>query len=660
LVEAQTKDFSKSSASLRCAITKAKQEAASRKVLLGRVRGSAATSLGRGLSHGLNDDPFIVEEADRLLKNRIKGALLSGNLNVAAMQLMSIPAGIKQMYDVHEHPSIPWAECVDLTKFIIADNKLERLDEDIFPDATDAELEFAEFGEYNGQLRGLEVLDVHNNLLNDLPLGMRRLQKLRSLNISGNRLDERALDLVCQIGNSLTDLRMAENKLSGILPNCIKNLPNLQVLDLHGNNLSALPDALQELVHLRILNLAQNRLSSIPAGILVNLSLVDLILSGNQLSGVLLPSEIQSLGKSLKLLDVSHNALEAISPALLPSVQTLNLTGNRFKSLPDVSSWHELLTIAAGGNLLCELPPGLTTLCKLRNADFSNNNIAKLHDGIASMENLNTINLAGNPLRERKYLTMSAQDLKADLQKRGLVVDGTQEVDAVPTISITSSNGILDWSARSLSESKIQIADLKDPIYDLRLHHNALGTIPVSFIAHPAVSETLKLLDLAHNAFQTSYLSTNITLPRLKDLSLASCQLKSLDDLTSNITAPELITLNISTNRLKGTLPQLRAHFPALTALFVADNKFNDLKVAAVQGLITLDIRNNEIEHLEPRLGLLGGSAGLRALEVSGNRLRVPRWDVLEKGTEAVLRYLRGRVPLDELGDDAAGMVQKM
>jgi Leucine-rich repeat (LRR) protein len=662
LAEAQTKNFSKSSAALRCAITKAKQEAASRKVSLGLVHQSTATSLHGGLGLGQDDDPFIVKEADSLLDNRIKGALRSGHLNVAAMQLTSIPTGIKQMYDDHEHPSIPWSECVDLTKLIIADNKLEKLEDDIFPDVTDAELEIAEDGKHNPQMRGLEALDVHNNLLNVIPLGMRRLQKMRSLNISGNKLDEQALDIVCEIGDSLTDLRMSENKLTELLPKHIKNLPNLQVLDLHGNSISALPEALHELVQLRILNLAQNRLMSIPPGILVNSSLVELIVSGNQLSGVLLPSDIQSLGKSLKLLDLSHNALEAIAlvEISLPSVQTLNLTGNRFKCLPGVSSWQELLTISAGGNLLSELPPGLTTLCRLRNADFSNNNIVKLHDGIASMEQLSTIYLSGNPLRERKYLSMSAQDLRADLQKRGLVVDATLEVDAVPSISISSSNGTLDWSSKSLSESKIQIADLKDPVYDLRLHHNTLGMIPVSLIAHPAVSETLKLLDLAHNAFQTSYLSTHIALPRLKDLSLASCQLKSLDDLITNIAAPELTTLKISTNYLKGTLPQLRAYFPRLNALFVADNKFDALPVAAVRGLVTLDIRNNEIEHLEPRLGLLGGSAGLKSLEVSGNRFRVPRWEILGKGTEAVLRYLRGRVPLDELGDEAAGTDQKM
>lgn len=656
--EAPSKSFSKSSATLRCAIAKAKQEVVCSKASVGHVRQSTATFPDARLLLGPQDDPLIFQDEGGLLRNRIKVALRSGHLNMAAMDFRSIPAEIEQMYDVHEDASINWSECVDLTKFVAADNKLEKLEDDIFPDVTNAELEDAEAGEHNGQLRGLEALDLHNNLLNELPLGMRRLQKLHSLNLSGNKLGEHALNIVCQIGDTLTDLRMSENKLSGMLPNYIKNLSNLQVLDLHGNNISALPEGLQKLIHLRTLNLAQNRLSSISPELLVELTLVELVVSGNRLSGVLFPPHIQSTGKSLKLLDVSHNALEAITRAeiSLPNVQTLNLNGNRIKCFPDISSWEGLLTLAAAENLLCEMPPGLTTLRKLRNADFSNNNIAKLHGGIASMENLILINLAGNPLRERKYLTMSTQDLKADLQKRGLGVSGTQEVDPDSPISISSSKGTVDWSSRSMSEFKVPTADLDGPIYDLRLHHNALNAIPVSLISHPSVSETLKSLDVSHNAFQASYLSIPVTLPRLKDLSLASCQLKCLDGLNTNIAAPNLTTLNVSTNHLTGALPRLRTHFPTLTTLFVADNHFSVLEVAAAQGLITLDIRNNEIEHLEPRLGLLGGRAGLKCLEVSGNKFRVPRWDILAKGTEAVLGNLKARVPLEELRDEAAGV----
>ena len=41
----------------------------------------------------------------------------------------------------------------------------------------------------------------------------------------------------------------------------------------------------------------------------------------------------------------------------------------------------------------------------------------------------------------------------------------------------------------------------------------------------------------------------------------------------------------------------------------------------------------------------------LEKLEVTGNRFRVPRWNVLERGTEATLRWLRGRVPVAEMAE---------
>ena len=617
-----------------------------------------ATFPETGVRSGEPNDPYALEISGALLRNRIEGALVCGHLNVAAMDLKSIPIEIKQMYEVSENTNVEWSECVDLSKFIAADNKLEKLEDDIFPDLTSAELADAEGADHNGLLRGLEGLDLHNNLLRDLPVGFRRLQKLRSLNLSGNKLGEQALDIICQVGNSLTDLRMSKNELSGILPHHFGKLPNLQVLHLHGNDISELPEGLQQLAHLRILNLAQNRLSSISSELLAHSTLVDLNLSGNRLSGVLFPPHIKSASQSLKLLDVSHNTLEAVAAAdiTLVNVQVLNLHGNRIKSLPDLSSWKELLTFTIAENQICEIPPGLVTLRKLKNADLSNNNITKIDEGIATMENLISLNLAGNPLRERKYPSMSTFDLKADIQKHSLTFDAPLKADAgIPNFN-SSNGGVLDWSSRSLSFFELPMADFDGSIFDLRLHHNALNAIPVSLCSHLSISETLKTLDMSHNPLQAPYLSAPISLPQLRELCLASCGLKGLDGLTSNLSATNLTTLDLSTNHLSGTLPRLRTYFPALTTLLVADNHFSGLEVNAVQGLINLDIRNNEVAHLEPRLGLLSGKTGLKCLKVSGNKFRVPRRDILEKGTEAVLRYLRGRVPLEELGDESVGV----
>jgi hypothetical protein len=110
--------------------------------------------------------------------------------------------------------------------------------------------------------------------------------------------------------------------------------------------------------------------------------------------------------------------------------------------------------------------------------------------------------------------------------------------------------------------------------------------------------------------------------------------------------APNLEKLDVSRNRIV-RLPALRVVFPSLTILLISNNRLEELHPDTLQGMKIVDASNNEIAHLNPRLGLLG----LEKLDVMGNRFRVPRWNVLERGTEATLRWLRGRVPVAEMAE---------
>src|SRR6266511_1910851 len=107
-----------------------------------------------------------------------------------------------------------------------------------------------------------------------------------------------------------------------------------------------------------------------------------------------------------------------------------------------------------------------------------------------------------------------------------------------------------------------------------------------------------------------------------------------------------LAHLDISCNQLT-TLPRYRTQFPELITLAASDNAISELDVEAVRGLRALDVRGNNISHLPPKLGQLGDT--LRSLEASGNTFRVPRYDVLQKGTEAVLALLKNRIPAEEV-----------
>jgi Leucine-rich repeat (LRR) protein len=119
-----------------------------------------------------------------------------------------------------------------------------------------------------------------------------------------------------------------------------------------------------------IVNLAENRLSSIPSELLGHVRLVEWTVSRNRLSKILFPPQIRST-EALGLLDISQNLLHALTSARIEmsKLQTANMSGNRLRSLPDISKWTELLTLTAAENMISEIPRGFVKLSKLKNAD---------------------------------------------------------------------------------------------------------------------------------------------------------------------------------------------------------------------------------------------------------------------------------------------------
>ena len=146
----------------------------------------------------------------------------------------------------------------------------------------------------------------------------------------------------------------------------------------------------------------------------------------------------------------------------------------------------------------------------------------------------------------------------------------------------------------------------------------------------------------------------DLLLPALKELNLSSNTFSSLQPLIQRLEAPNLTKLDISFNRLT-SLPQLKPHFPSLVTLLASNNTIRELSPESIKGFHTVDCSSNDINSLNARIGLLGGPGGLQRLDVSGNRFRVPKYTVLEKGTEATLSWLRDRIPGGEGGTaDAA------
>ncbi|KAJ4393942.1 hypothetical protein N0V93_003159 [Gnomoniopsis smithogilvyi] len=699
--------FKKSSAALREQIARAK--AAKRAVAQQAVTQATASPVDGGadvpviptdhtFDFGLTDDPFNLQRdagsTSKILQSRIATARTSGRLNVAAMGLKEIPSEVLNMYNLETNGNGggSWAECVDLTRFVAADNELEMIDESLFPDVDPEEM----------------AMD------DDAP--------------SSNRLANNCLEPICRI-ESLRDLKLSGNLLWGTLEPCFGQLINLEILDLHGNNLQSLPPDFAELRRLRVLNLAENSFESLPFDLLSKLPLTQLNARKNKLSGTLIADEVKALS-TLQSIDVSSNQLTSItrhnSTVAMPALTQLCLSMNRIQALPDISMWAELMTLTADENCINAFPEGLTDLQKLKSVDFSSNDIRTVPAEVGRMGSLGMLRLSGNPLRDKKFVTASIDEIKQTLVARlspplsamgnydnsdGLIAeaitsneisplgpafesepattlqardeDDTDDFATPPTSVPVSparkrSTSMLAWEVKLggvLDRSNTQSSSLHpvacsklaatQAIREVHLHHNLFSQLPesLSFFA-----DTLTTLSLAHNQLVgETYLGAgeDLDFPALKELNLSTNHITSLAPLINSFYAPNLEKLDVSVNRITH-LPShndqetggkvLRDSFPRMSILLVANNHLDSLEPESIRGLKVLDATNNDIAHLNPRIGLLGGPEGLERLDITGNRFRVPRWNVLDRGTEATLRWLRGRVPV---ADMAAWKVEK-
>jgi hypothetical protein len=130
------------------------------------------------------EDPFnqVAKGNKSVLRKRIDGGRVDGRLNIAAMSLNEIPEVVLQMYKYDPNDTtVAWGEIVDLTSIIAADNELEGLPDAMFPDVDPEAMEDSDEG--GPQFGGVQNMDLHGNVLLELPLGLKRLTQLSRLNL---------------------------------------------------------------------------------------------------------------------------------------------------------------------------------------------------------------------------------------------------------------------------------------------------------------------------------------------------------------------------------------------------------------------------------------------------------------------------------------------
>ncbi|XP_018557393.1 LOW QUALITY PROTEIN: leucine-rich repeat-containing protein 40 [Lates calcarifer] len=568
----------------------------------------------------------------------LKAARKSGQLNLSGRGLTEVPQNVFRLnidtpeeaqQNVSFGASDRWWEQTDLTKLLLSSNLLTQLSDDIrlLPGLTTLDLhdnQLSSLPSALGELQELQQLRLSHNQLTSLPVEVCTLQNLRSLTVQQNLLESLPEELG-QLQN-LTELDLSSNHLKG-LPSSLGCLTCLQKLNLSHNNLSCLPDSLAQLTNVKLLDCSKNQLTNIPASLSEMLALEQLYLRHNKLR--ILP---QLPAPALKELYVGNNQIEQLETeqlACLAVISLLELRDNKIKTLPDQ----------------------ITLLSTLTRLDLTNNDITTLPASLSLLPNLKVLLLEGNPLRgiRRDLLSKGTNELLKYL--RGRIKEEPERADEGPTAMTLPSQASVNLhnikTLKLLVYSEKQADVIPDELFDAAADQ---GVTTVNFSKNQLTSIPLRLVEL-HSSLSDVNLGFNrltccspdiCKLLQLIHIDLRNNQLSDLPSEMKNLT--KLRSIILSYNRFK-SFPEVLYQIASLETVLLGNNQVGVVDPSCLMKLAhlsTLDLSNNDLLNIPPELGLC---SSLRCLSLEGNPFRTPRAAIVAKGTDAVLEYLRSRIP---------------
>jgi len=217
-------------------------------------------------------------------------------------------------------------------------------------------------------------LDLRGLELRHLPEYLRNLTQLEHLNVSYNLLKE--LPEWFSYFQKLKVLIMTNNQFKK-LPSVIGELKNLEELYARGNEIETIPESIGNLKSLKILELYQNNLKEIPESIGSLTSLEKLVLYENNIES--LPESIGNL-KKLKEILLGKNPIERLPESIgdLENLKGLFLGNNLLKYLPEsIGKLKDLEVITITDNPIYKLPKLLYSLPKLKKLYVNNTHLKK-------------------------------------------------------------------------------------------------------------------------------------------------------------------------------------------------------------------------------------------------------------------------------------------
>ncbi|KAI3666816.1 hypothetical protein L6452_41853 [Arctium lappa] len=421
-----------------------------------------------------------------------------------------------------------------------------------------------------GSIRSISL--ANNKLTGHIPDSISSCLTLQNVDLSSNQLSGGLPKNIWSL-TSLRSIDLSNNFLEGEIPQeKIETLFDIRVFNFSCNNFSGeLPEKIGECLLLKSVDFSDNYLTgTIPLSV-QKLSLCNVLnLRGNYFAGEL-PEWIGSL-KSLEFLDLSVNNFSGLFPGSfgdLESLKSLNLSLNRLTGdLPEsLANCRNLTVVDFSRNLFTGKIPIWAFSLRLKGVSLSGNrfigDVGFGEETAAAFETLEILDLSLNSFSGAIPLSIGnfSSLVFLNMSFNGLIGS------VPPSLGGLKAANVVDLSHNWLNGSiPVEIGGAAR-LNQLRLDGNFLtGSIP----AQIENCSVLRTLILARNNITGSIPVGIVNLPELESVDLSFNHLSgSLPKELTNLS--NLVTFNVSHNDLEGELP-LGGFFNTIPLSSVSDN----------------------------------------------------------------------------------------